>query len=369
MATLNFTPSTLIQVIDNLLSEIGEIILTGEISSINISAGKWVFIDIIDAKSSVSCFLPLSRYHQDLEIGNKVEFLVGAKLTNKAKFSLTVYQYLKLLDTDKLALKRADDYQKIAKLGYLDPDRKKTLSKYPEKIALITADNSAALADFIKVLTLRNTTPVIDFYPSAVQGVIALASLKKILAKVTKNSQYDVVVLIRGGGSKDDLSVFDEYDLATLIAKSRVPVLVGIGHENDLSLTELVADLRASTPTDAANLVSGPILDLITSYQAKFNNHVNYRQSQLKVLQDFLNSYHRSIINAKTSLFKQAHFQLKHYQNLINLYNPQNILSRGYSIIRINNRIIKDAKLLDTKGDLSIQFRDDTLELEYVKKD
>lgn len=368
MPTLNFTPSTLIKVIDNLLNDVGEIVLTGEIKNIKISAEKWVFIEVADMGCSVSCFLPISRYGFDLKIGNRAEFLVVAKLTNKAKFSLTIYRYLKLLDIDQLAQKRALDYQKIIEKGYLDPQRKKTLPLFPNKIALITSDNSSALADFEKILSSRNPAIMVDFFPSSVQGVLALRDLKKILKYLSLSHEYDAIVVIRGGGSKDDLSTFDDYELAVQIAKLKTPIVLGIGHEDNFSLGELVADLRASTPTDAANLISTSLSDLINSYQIQLTNFGNQMDNQLELLLSDCVHCQDVIRNTKMRIITDLESHANHYQELINLNDPKTILAKGYSIVRYQNKVVQKLEDLPSVGNLSIELKNGKLALEYVKK-
>lgn len=145
--------------------------------------------------------------------------------------------------------------QKLAAAGYFAVERKKRLPVNPVRIALLTSPQGAAIHDFLKLSTCRGGHSHIRLYPIPVQGNEASAAISQAIALVNEQAWAEVIVLVRGGGSREDLRAFDEEDLATAIFESRIPVLAGIGHEIDTSLADMTADMRAATPSHAAELL------------------------------------------------------------------------------------------------------------------
>lgn len=145
--------------------------------------------------------------------------------------------------------------QKLYALGYFDPERKRPLPKNPRRVALITSPSGAAIRDFIRVSTMRGLSAKIRVYPSLVQGDEAPAQLITALENINHQAWAEVIVLIRGGGSIQDLWAFNDEKLAVAIFNSALPVLIGVGHEIDHSIADFVADFSAATPSHAAQLL------------------------------------------------------------------------------------------------------------------
>lgn len=145
--------------------------------------------------------------------------------------------------------------KKLGKLGYFDSDRKRPLPENPTKIALITAPTGAAIHDFIKIAKNRGLGAEIRLYPSLMQGTKAHETIIHQMDIINKEAWADLLVIIRGGGSLEDLQAFNNEELATAILNSKLPVLAGIGHEVDISLADMTADCRAATPSHAAQIM------------------------------------------------------------------------------------------------------------------
>lgn len=144
---------------------------------------------------------------------------------------------------------------KLAAKGYFDPDRKMTPPRNPRRVAVITAPQGAALQDFLRVAGDRGYGAVVRLYPSLVQGESAPAQIAAALDRADRDAWAEVVVLIRGGGSLEDLWAFNTEPVAEAIFRSRLPVVCGVGHEVDTTIADLVADLRAATPSHAAQVL------------------------------------------------------------------------------------------------------------------
>lgn len=144
---------------------------------------------------------------------------------------------------------------KLAELGYFDPSRKMSLPRHPQKVAVVTAPTGAAVRDFLRIADERGWGAEIRIYPSLVQGDLAPAQIAEAISRADADGWADVVVLIRGGGSLEDLWAFNTEPVADAIYSCRLPVLSGVGHEVDTTIADFVADVRAATPTHAAQMM------------------------------------------------------------------------------------------------------------------
>jgi exodeoxyribonuclease VII large subunit len=227
----------------------------GEVSSFKVNQGKWVFFDLKDDEATLPCFMPLYQLKVPLEDGMQVRASGTPKLTKWGKFSLTVKR---VEPAGEGALRRAYELLK-AKLeseGLFETARKRALPLVPQRLGLITSAQSAAYADFIKILGSRWGGLSIQLADVQVQGAPAPLQIVNAIQYFNQlATPVDVLVIIRGGGSLEDLAAFNDETVARSIAASRTPTIVGVGHEVDVSLADLAADRRAATPTDAARLV------------------------------------------------------------------------------------------------------------------
>lgn len=231
------------------------IVIEGEVASYKVSQGKWVFFDLKDDESSVNCFIPIWQLSLPLEDGMKVRLKALPKVTKWGKFSLTVQ---KIAPLGEGSIKKAYELlkQKLTKEGLFDPARKRPLPDRLEKIGVISSTGAAGFADFCKILNARWGGLEIQVCHTQVQGLVAPDQIIRALKYLNEKSEVDVIAIIRGGGSADDLSCFNDEALVRAIAASKIPVATGIGHEVDESLADLAADLRASTPSNCAELLT-----------------------------------------------------------------------------------------------------------------
>lgn len=290
------------------LGGVGEVIVEGEIVEYKVSQGKWLFIAIKDDTSSVEVFgvaYQISGYSV-LEPGMLVHVYGTPRLYQKTgRFSIFANQ---IVPAGEGALKLAFEKlkEKLEKEGLFNKQRKRLISEFPEKIGLITAKDSRAYSDFIKVLKYRMGGIKIFFYPVNVQGKDSVESIIRAFNYFNdKLPNLDALILIRGGGSLEDLQSFNDENLARAIFSSNVPVVCGVGHEDDLTIADLVSDLRASTPSNAAELLVKTRAELFfevnhntkTIYNQLLNilNNNNYR------IRKSVNSL-ESVINRQTSV-------------------------------------------------------------------
>lgn len=186
--------------------------------------------------------------------------------------------------------------RKLAEKGYFDEDRKMEIPRSPKKVAVVTSPTGAAVRDFFKIAEARGTGAEIRIYPTLVQGDSAPVRIAQALDAVCDDGWAEVIVLIRGGGSLEDLWAFNTEPVADALFRSTVPVVCGVGHEVDVSIADYVADKRVATPSHAAQelwprreTLMQAVDELDTSLVRSFKNFLNVRESGLEALQKGLN--------------------------------------------------------------------------------
>ena len=233
--------------------------LVGEVSEVSDKAGyKAVYFTVKDDRASLPCMMWMNRYHATgitLTVGALVEMTGRFTLyAAKGRMNFDVFS-LKLAGEGNLRMQVANLARKLQAEGLMAPERKRPIPKYPESIGLVTSPRGAAVHDVLRTLRRRYPLATIRFAGVPVEGKEAPRYLRQALQAVAA-SDAEVVLLVRGGGSFEDLMPFNDEGLAREIASCPIPVVTGIGHEPDTSIADMVADLRASTPTGAAEAVS-----------------------------------------------------------------------------------------------------------------
>ncbi len=231
------------------------VLVEGEVASFKVNQDKWVFFDLKDEECSVGCFMPLFQLRMPLEDGMKVMVKAVPKLTKWGRFSLTVKQIVPVGEGN---LKKSFELlkKKLDNEGLFDPSKKRELPEDLAEIGVISSTQAAGYADFCKILNARWGGIKVQVAHTQVQGMDAADQIISALKYFNEKAEVQVIAIIRGGGSADDLAVFNDEALVREIAGSRIPIITGIGHEIDESLADLAADVVASTPTNAAEILT-----------------------------------------------------------------------------------------------------------------
>ncbi len=251
-----FSPTELIEALNQTLAvEFTSVLMVGEVASFKVSQGKWVFFDLKDEKSSVNCFLPLWRLRMPLEDGMKIMVRAVPKLTQWGKFSLTVEAVRPVGEGN---LKRAFLMlkKKLEAEGLFAAEKKRPIPRDLTVLGVISSTGAAGYADFVKILNARWGGIRVVVANTQVQGLEAPDQIMRALQYFNERGEVQAIAILRGGGSADDLAAFNDEALVRAVAASKIPVVAGIGHEVDESLVDLAADLRASTPSNAAELLT-----------------------------------------------------------------------------------------------------------------
>lgn len=386
------------------------VVVEGEVASFKVNQGKWVFFDIKDEESTLSCFMPVYQLKVPLEDGMKVRVTGVPKLTKWGKFSLTA-KVVELAGEGEL--RRAFELlrKRLGDEGLFESARKRPLPKFPASIGVVTSKQSAAYSDFVKILAARWGGLKLAVADVQVQGAPAPDQIIRALDYFNQLSPpVDVVVLIRGGGSLEDLQAFNTEAVARAVAASRTPIIVGVGHEIDESLADFAADVRAATPTDAARLVVPDRLEVrrqveqqgraiesylvrrLDSLAAELVRHtgvverlIHLPRLQVERLESMLRrdlEYFGHSLEARRELVSGAgsrllvgqqgwmrrwRLALEAVGRVLGSFDPTATLKRGYAIVRAKGAVVRSPTEVLDGDELVIQLRDGMIQSKVEK--
>lgn len=308
--------------------------IEGEVASFKVNQGKFVFFDLKDAGGSVGCFMMLFSLRVPIEDGMKVVVTATPKLTQWGKFSLTVKS---IRPSGEGSLKKSFELllAKLDKEGLFAPERKRPLPAIPKHIAVISSPQAAGYADFIKIIGDRWGGLRIDVAAVTVQGADAPDQIMRALKYFNEQEELpEVIVIIRGGGSADDLSAFNDEQLVRAIAASRVPTLTGIGHEVDESLSDMAADVRAATPSNAAQILVPDRHEIIRSARSRVQNILPSMTHAITASRQQVAQKIADAVRHTEDHLQYRRESIRQTRLLLDELNPERVLERGYALIR-----------------------------------
>jgi len=336
MENLQLTVSDFVALVNQTLEyAYPTVTVVGEVAEFRVSQGKWVSFKLKDADAVVDCFMGIYQLRMPLEDGMKIMVVAVPRVNAKwGKFSLNIRA---VKPVGEGSIKKGFELLK-AKLeaeGLFAPERKRVLPRVPAHVAVITSTESAAYADFCKIINERWGGMNVEVAHTQVQGDPAADQIIRAI-KYFNNLEVlpEVLVIVRGGGSAEDLMTFNDELLAREIAGSRIPTLVGVGHEVDHTLADMVADRRAATPTNAAEILVPDRNELIRSarQQATSLGHQLIQaidQNSVRVSEQLDQAFRRIRERLDDSFERLATLRVAVAQ-----LNPENVLKRGYALIR-----------------------------------
>jgi exodeoxyribonuclease VII large subunit len=401
----NISVSEFNKIVSDKVSELGHFLVEGEINEWKIYRGKVIYFTLKDEKATVNCQTVIFKVTnwRELEEGMKVRAVVEPKYNQtRGQFSAFASQVMPVGEGAlKIALEKLK--KRLTKEGLFEEERKRALPRFPQKVGLITSRESEAIKDFKKIISESYSQLKIYHFDARVEGKNAKDD---ILAAFdffnTFNQKLDAVVLTRGGGSLESLKAFNEEEVVKAVAGSKYPVVCGVGHEGDVSLADLAADVRASTPTNCAEILVEnwnrlpEKLDInrrkiVNAFSQKLSDNFNRVESiqsgishsmkiglkncqhQLvdnfskikNVLSRLLESQRQLVERFKLTRVKIGNDleskkeKIERYLSLIKSQNPENILKMGYSItINKDGEVIKSIKKLEVNQELLTKFSD-----------
>ena len=328
-----FRPSELVAAINQTLEySYSSVLLVGEVSSFKINQDKWVFFDLKDEETSVPCFMSKFQLRVPLEDGMKIVVRGVPKITKWGKFSFTVQTVQPIGEG---SIKKAFEMlkRKLAEEGLFDESRKRPIPEDISRLGVISSTKAAGYADFIKILNARWGGINIKVAHTQVQGIDAPEQIIKAIKYFNEHTDVQTIVIVRGGGSADDLACFNDEGLVRAVAASKIPIVTGIGHEIDQSLTDMAADLQASTPSNAAELISKDKRDIkwgiesnVSSIARTISNRADFELKRVDEQFEHLTKFIKEKINFIYNTLLQ---RVKILEGL----NPEKILENGYAIL------------------------------------
>ena len=332
-------------------------VIEGEITSLKTSQGKWVFFDLKDEESSINCFIPVWSLRVALEEGMKVVIKGMPKVTNWGKFSFTV-QAIQPVGEGNIKKNFELLKKKLEKEGIFDPAKKRPLPRDLTKIGVISSIQAAGFADFIKIINERWGGLEITVAHTQVQGLAAPDQIIRALDYLNERSEVEVIAIIRGGGSADDLACFNDEKLVRKIAGSKIPVIAGIGHEVDESLADLAADVVASTPSNAAQMLTKDkkaevrnLYDNISRIKTQILSRIDLIKNDIKLKTTGISSRINSDIESYLG-------SIKNLKRVLDSLNPDNVLKNGYAIITGKIALGEEIKIETSKNQIKASINE-----------
>jgi exodeoxyribonuclease VII large subunit len=358
--------------------------IEGEVRGYSLRQGKWAFFTLCDEKEEVSlgCFAFSSSITMPIEDGMRVEVTGSASIYEKTgALRLTVRR---IIPQGEGTLLRAFQLlkQKLDSEGLLAPERKRVIPKLPTKIGVISSRDAAGYGDFMRIVADRYPTSFVLAH-AAVQGASAVDSVITALERLNTECLPDVIVIVRGGGSLEDLAAFNDERLCRAIVRSRAPVVTGIGHERDITLADLVADVRAATPTDAAAIVlptKQEIIERLEAAQTRTGSVIVRILSQMArrlvlldesirgaIARDIQRKLERltlaeqRVVITLRSVIVQSRAKLQAKLETLEALLPTAVLERGFALLARGSEHIRSAADVKSGDTLTVTLHDGTI--------
>lgn len=371
--------------------ELQNISVKGELLGFKKHSSGHAYFTIIGAEARISCVLFRSNASSVIlwpKDGDEV--LVRGKVdVYGARGSYQIYAST-LLPLGEGAKTRAKEilFKQLTAEGIFDVRHKRELPLFPVKVALITSPTSAAVQDVIKIASIRYPASELLVIPSLMQGAAASSEIRDAFSKCASFQDISLVMLVRGGGSRDDLDIFDSEEVVRSVRSCPVPVITGLGHQIDKTLSDLAADAYAPTPSGAAERVfpdSKELTAYLKSSMRTMHAHMNKRAAKISSelidskrrllfsitrgvclpASEFLNNVQGSLTSNITYKMSEAEAKLTSAAGTLNNLSPLSVMSRGFAICRDSEgNMIKDASSLAEHQRVGIYFRDGHAETE-----
>ncbi|MFH1252781.1 MAG: exodeoxyribonuclease VII large subunit [Candidatus Uhrbacteria bacterium] len=364
--------------------------IEGEISDYKIKDGKWIMFtlkDENDSASRVGCFATTFKISGVFEDGMRVRVWGPPAITKWSNFQIEVQKMEPVGDG---TLKRAYELlkKKLTEEGLFEISRKRSLPRFPQRIGLITSRDAAAYGDFIRILNNRWSGVEVFFSHVHVQGreaVPEILSAFNSFNALPEKVRPEVLILTRGGGSLEDLAAFNDEQVVRAVFGSKIPVICGVGHERDESLCDYAADVRASTPSNAAERVvpnrqevlyeietmvrhtESCLLDAVGDRQLLVERATHFIFSAADRQKEQLSQLVSALFNRVENWLPHLTEQLSSAARFLSSVDPKRVLARGYSIVTWRGRVIKDASTLAPTAEIKVKLSQGDLEAEVLR--
>ena len=395
MRNLHYTVSELISKTRRVLElSFKDIWVDGEISNVHYHSSGHIYFTLKDGSSELRCamFKSTNRVLRfQLEDGMRIMIYGSLSIFESRGQIQFIIEKLEVSGVGALYQAYETLKNKLESEGLFSIDDKKTIKSIPKMVGIITSNQGAALKDILNVLERRAPFLNIIVCPTRVQGDGAAEEISSAIIELSNNRNIDTIIIGRGGGSIEDLWAFNEEVLARTIYDCNIPIISAVGHETDFTIADFVSDMRAATPSVAAELVCLSKYEILQKMESSYNelitivngliNSKNFIlkniSNQLSALQPLnkisankksLNHIYNTITKLIRYKLNNNNYDLDGYEKQLNNLGPKQVLDRGYSIAtsKETNKIIRSAKSIMTGDLFSLQTREGILEAEKI---
>ena len=361
--------------------------IKGEVSNLKLHSSGNVYLSLKDQNSKINCVVFKSDYDRSLNLENGTKIIASGYISVYERDGS--YQlYIKNIEVSgigNLYIEFNKLKEKLQKEGLFDYKYKKPIPKIPTSIGVVTSPTGAVIRDIINVTTRRYPKVHIKLYPVKVQGQGSKEQICEGINFFNKKHPVDTIIVGRGGGSIEDLWSFNEEEVARCIFESKIPIISAVGHETDFTICDFVADMRAPTPSAAAEIATPDIRDLYFKLDnirdrmnKSLNNAFEYDEQKLKytftrmnsILNDYIINnkiYEMDKIIEKINLsmenkINKEDMNLKNLGSLLHNLSPLKTLDRGYSIINKENVVVNSISNVSEKDKIEVILSDGSLD-------
>lgn len=364
----------------------------GEISNFKVHSSGNVYLSLKDEKSKLNCIIFKSNYDKSLKLDNGVKIIASGYISvyeRDGAYQLYINE-VEIEGIGNLYIEFNKLKEELKKEGLFDTKYKKEIPKMPKSIGIVTSPTGAVIRDIINVTKRRFPKVDIKLYPVNVQGEKSAKDVCEGIEFFNKMENVDTIIVGRGGGSLEELWSFNEEIVAREVFKSKIPIISAVGHETDFTICDFVSDMRAPTPSAAAEIATPDLsqiyykLDNIRNRMNRsLNNQVTLDNEKLVNTFEKINNYMKNyVIRDKViqldQIYDKINFRLE--QNLetskeklskkaalLHNLSPLATISRGYSIVEKDNKVINSIKEVDVNEDINITLKDGSLECNVNK--
>jgi exodeoxyribonuclease VII large subunit len=362
--------------------------VVGEMTSLTVASSGHVYFSLKDQTAIIRAVVwKTTATKLRFAFKNGQEVLARGKMTvyaPRGDYQLVLdHLEAKGVGAHDLALRQLKE--KLLKLGYFAPERKRSIPRYPSRVALVTSPTGAAIRDMLEILTRRWPLMEVWVCPVRVQGETAAEQIVAALRALNTQAGVDMAIVARGGGSKDDLAAFNDEGVAHAIFQSRIPIISAVGHEIDVTIADLVADLRAATPSEAAEKCTPNRLELLDYLddrahrlrallrdqhdEAKKHLDLLARRRVLTDPLDRVRHEERRVDENSERLRRAMQVRVDAAQALcdgqsarLESLSPLNVLARGYSLTRRGDSVVRTLADAPVGTRVTIRVCDGTLD-------
>lgn len=364
----------------------------GEISNFKVHSSGNVYLSLKDEKSKLNCIIFKSNYDKSLNLDNGVKIIASGYISvyeRDGAYQLYINE-VEIEGIGNLYIEFNKLKEKLKKEGLFDTKYKKEIPKMPRSIGVITSPTGAVIRDIINVTKRRFPKVDIKLYPVNVQGDKSASDICEGIEFFNRMENVDTIIVGRGGGSLEELWSFNEEIVAREIFKSKIPIISAVGHETDFTICDFVSDMRAPTPSAAAEIATPDLSEIYYKLNTiknrmnrSLNNQVILDNEKLNNTFDKINNYMKNyIVRDKViqldQIYDKINFRLE--QNLetskeklskkaalLHNLSPLATISRGYSIVEKNGQVINSIEEVNITDDINITLTDGSLECNVNK--